>query len=136
MEIPSLGVESELLLPAYTRTTAKPDLSRICDLHHSSRQCQILNPLSEARDRTSNLIVPSWIRFCCAMPGTPQNILINTFFRGGELLRWCTNLQLCASVNSLWLYFFKLKKFFLNSKKKGRKNTWRLCDVIKNKLKL
>ena len=60
-EVPRLGVESELLLPAYTRTTAKPDLSRICDLHHSSRQCQILNPLSEARDRTSNLIVPSWI---------------------------------------------------------------------------
>ena len=30
--------------------TATPDPSRVCDLHHSSGQCQILNPLSEARD--------------------------------------------------------------------------------------
>ena len=32
--------------------TATPDPSHICDLHHSPRQCQILNPLSKARDRT------------------------------------------------------------------------------------
>ena len=31
------------------------------DLHQSSRRRQILNPLSEARDRTRNLMVPSWI---------------------------------------------------------------------------
>ena len=41
-----LGVQSELQLPAYTRATATQNLSRICDLHHSSRQCRILNPLS------------------------------------------------------------------------------------------
>ena len=29
---------------------------------HSSRQRWILSPLSEARDRTCNLMVPSWIR--------------------------------------------------------------------------
>ena len=34
MEVPSLGVESELL--AYTTATAMPDPSRVCDLHHSS----------------------------------------------------------------------------------------------------
>ena len=28
-----------------------PDPSHVCDLHHSSRQRWILNPLSEARDR-------------------------------------------------------------------------------------
>ena len=28
-------------------------------LHHGSQQCQILNPLSEARDRTHNPMVPS-----------------------------------------------------------------------------
>ena len=44
----------------------------ICDLHHSSQQCQILNLLSEARDQTHNLIVPSWICFCCTTTGTPQ----------------------------------------------------------------
>ena len=36
----------------HTTATAMPDPSRICDLHHSSQQCWILNPLSEARDGT------------------------------------------------------------------------------------
>ena len=45
----------------YTTTTATQDLSPICDLHHSSQQRQIINPLIEARDRTQNLIIPSWI---------------------------------------------------------------------------
>ena len=50
MEVPKLGVELELQLPASATATLTPDLSQVCDLHHSSRQCQILNPLSEARD--------------------------------------------------------------------------------------
>ena len=50
MEVPRLGVELELQLQAYTIAVAIPDLSRICDLCHSLQQCQILNPLSEARD--------------------------------------------------------------------------------------
>ena len=66
MEVPRLGVESDLQLPAYATATATPDLSRICDPHHSSRQHQILNPLCEARDRTHNLMVPSQIHFLCA----------------------------------------------------------------------
>jgi len=69
MEVPRLGVESELQLPAYA--TAMPDPSHICDLHHKSWQRQILNPLSEARDWTHNLMVPSQIRFHCATMGTP-----------------------------------------------------------------
>ena len=48
MEVPRLGAESELKLPA--STTAAGDPSCIYNLHHSSRQCRILNPLSEARD--------------------------------------------------------------------------------------
>jgi len=56
MEVPRLGVESELQLPAYTTAMATQGPSRICDLHHSSWQCQILNPLSEARDQTSILM--------------------------------------------------------------------------------
>ena len=39
MEVPRLGVELELQLPAYTIATAMWDLSLICDLHYSSRQC-------------------------------------------------------------------------------------------------
>ena len=34
----------------YTTATEIPDLSRICNLHHNSRQCWTLNPLSKARD--------------------------------------------------------------------------------------
>ena len=71
MEVPRLGVKSELLPPTYTRATATPDPSPICDLHHSSWQHQILNPLSETRDWTHNLMVPSWIRFSCTMIRTP-----------------------------------------------------------------
>ena len=51
MEVPRLRVESELQLPAYTTATATPDPSGVCDLHRSSWQWQILNPLSEARDQ-------------------------------------------------------------------------------------
>ena len=39
----------------------EPQQHRICDLHHSPWQCQILDPLSEARDQTCNLMVPRWI---------------------------------------------------------------------------
>ena len=53
IEVPRLGVKSELQLPA--TATATPDLRCICDLHHSSQQCWILSPLSEARDRTQVL---------------------------------------------------------------------------------
>ena len=51
-EVPRLEVESELQLPAYTIATATRDLSHVCDLHHNSWPCQIINPLSNARDRT------------------------------------------------------------------------------------
>ena len=48
----------------------------ICDLYQSSRQHQILNLMSEARDRTCNLMVPSRIHFSCPTMGTPAYILI------------------------------------------------------------
>ena len=70
MEVPRLGAESELQLPAYTSATAVPDMSHVCDLHHSLRQGQILDPWSEARDRTCNLMVPSRVRFYSATVGT------------------------------------------------------------------
>ena len=45
MEVPRLGVQLELYLLAYTTTAAMQDTSHVCDLHHSSQQCWILNPL-------------------------------------------------------------------------------------------
>ena len=61
MDVPQLRVTLELQLPAHTTATAMPDLSRICDLHPSSRQHWILNPLSKARDQTCNLRGTSWL---------------------------------------------------------------------------
>ena len=80
METPRLGVESELQLPAYTTAVVMPDLSRFCNLHRSSWQRGILNPLSEARGQTRNLVVPSRIHFCCATTGTPLGL----FFKKGR----------------------------------------------------
>ena len=56
MDVPGLGIKSEMQLLAYTTATAMQDLSCVFDLHHSSQQRQILNPLSEARDRTCVLM--------------------------------------------------------------------------------
>ena len=53
MEVPRLGVELELELPAYTTATAMRDPSCICNLHHSSWQCHNSSPPSEARDHGS-----------------------------------------------------------------------------------
>ena len=46
---------------AYARATATRDPSHVCDLHHSSQQRRMVNPLSKGRDRTRNLMVPSRI---------------------------------------------------------------------------
>ena len=62
MEVPRLGVESKLQLLVYTTATATLDRSRVCDLHHSSWQHRILNPLSEARrEATSSWILVGFI---------------------------------------------------------------------------
>ena len=65
MEVPKLGVELELLLLALA-TELNWAASAIYTIAHG----QILNPLSEARDRTRNLMVPRQIRFHCTTMGT------------------------------------------------------------------
>ena len=72
-----MEVESELQLPAYTTATAMWDLSRVCDLHYSSRQHQILNPLSEARDQIFIFMDTSWIHFRCTAWEPPSAFLIS-----------------------------------------------------------
>ena len=76
MDVPRLGVEWELQLLAYTTATAIPDPSLVCGLYYSSWQCRILDPLSEARDRTCIFMVPSRIRFHCATTGSPSVYLL------------------------------------------------------------
>jgi len=52
MKVPRLGIELELQLPAYTTAMETPEPSCVCNLHHSSQEHQIFNPLSKARDWT------------------------------------------------------------------------------------
>ena len=66
MEVPRLGVKLELQVLAYAMATATPDPSRVCNLHRSSWQHQILNPLSQARDQTCVLM--DTVRFISAEP--------------------------------------------------------------------
>ena len=52
MEVPRLGVKSELQLQTCTTAMATQDPSHICDLRPSLGQHQILNLLSKVRDQT------------------------------------------------------------------------------------
>ena len=72
MEVPRLGVESELQLPAYSTATVIPepnclynpcvyDPNRVYDPHQSSWQHRIPNPLSKARDGTCVLMDTSQV---------------------------------------------------------------------------
>ena len=81
IEVLRLGIQSKLQLPAYTTATATWDPSCICNLYHSSEQCQILNPLSEARDQTCILMDASQIRFSCAKMGTRIQCFLIDYFK-------------------------------------------------------
>ena len=72
MEVPRLGVKSELQLPSYTTAIAMQDPSWVSQLHHRSQQCWILNPLSKARDRTGVLKDASQVRYHWGIRGIPK----------------------------------------------------------------
>ena len=61
MEIPRLGAELELQLPAVATVMLDPSCNR--DLRHSVQHL-ILNPLSKARDQTYIFTDTSWVSFC------------------------------------------------------------------------
>ena len=63
-------VELELQLQAYITAPAMWDLSHIHDPHHGSRQCPILIPLNEARNRICNPMVTSLVHYCWATTET------------------------------------------------------------------
>ena len=86
IEIPRLGVESELQLLACTTATAMQYLSPVSDLHHSSWQRQIVNPLSKARGWTRVLMNTSWFCYCWAMTGTPP-LSFNVFLMNKNFLK-------------------------------------------------
>ena len=101
MEVPRGGVELELQLLAYTTAIATQDPRCICNLHHSTRQRQIFNPLSKARDRTRNFMDPSQVCFRWATAGTlndeslthrvrPGIKLTSSWIKVGFLNPWAT----------------------------------------------
>ena len=79
MEFPRLVVYLELYLLAYATptATAMQDPSYVCDLHHSSQKCQLLNPLSEVKDRTHNLML--LVGFGNSLGRLFLKIILNTY---------------------------------------------------------
>ena len=60
------GAIAASLCHSHSNMGSKPPLRPTPQL----TECQILNPLSKARYRTLNLMIPSQIGFCCATMGT------------------------------------------------------------------
>ena len=67
--------------PIGATATATKDMSRICNLHHSSQECWIPNPKSKARDQTGILMDTSGIHFRCTRKGTPSFFLKNINYK-------------------------------------------------------
>ena len=111
MEVPRLGVESELQLLAYATVTATPDLSHIWDLHHSSRQCRIPNPLREARDQTHILTDT----MSASQPTEPQWELLNKILKEQkDFCKWIIrNVFFCVWLVYLSLMFLRVFHWLL-----------------------
>ena len=95
MEVPTLGVESEPQSQQH-RIWA----TSVWDLHHSSRQCWILNPLSEAWDWTLILMDPSWVR---QLMSRKENVSLTFFF--------FKHVSLLALISFTFLLVFLLSLF-------------------------
>ena len=73
MDVPRLGVE--LNWSCRCRPIPQPQQHHFCDLHHRSGQCQILSPLSEAREQTCILMDTSRVHNDSATMGTLVSVL-------------------------------------------------------------
>ena len=70
VEVPKLEVKLQL----YATATATPNPSHVCDLHHSSPQCQIFYPQRGARDWTCIHMDISGVRYHWATVGNPGHV--------------------------------------------------------------
>ena len=82
---------------AYTTAIATQDPNHICDLHHSSQQGQIPNPLSRARNWTHILMNTSQIRFSTA----PQREFPECVFLKMCFCKMCC---CCCCVHIFWIF--------------------------------
>ena len=106
MEVPRLQ------MLAYATAIGMPDLRHVCNLHPSSRQHQILNPLSRARDRIHNLVVSSRIHFRCATTGTPKTSKLlscsysfsNFKINSSEFPSWLSRVSSLALIHGLKIW--------------------------------
>ena len=95
-----IGAIAAALHHSHSHTGSKPCLQ----LTPRSWQRWIFSPLSEARNWTCNLMVPSQICFHCATMGTPpypnfwQKFILAHFPRW---VFWCTDILVSANLN-LW----------------------------------
>ena len=78
-----------------------PDPSHICDLQHSSWQRCILNSMSEARDWTCKLMVPSQSHFRCAMMGTPRCVFLMYLWEKVSVTSYSSAILLCLGIEFL-----------------------------------
>ena len=101
-EVSGLGIKLEHQRLAYATATAMQDLTHNGDLHHTSWQRWILNPLSRARDQTHILIDANWVCYCWATTGPNSSsfavIIWFLFFN------WSLNRNTPRSIFSLWNY--------------------------------
>ena len=113
MEVPRLGVELELQLPAYTTASAMRGVSCVYDLHHSSKQWQmgLTHWERPGFEPTSSWILVGFVNLW-ATKGTPLIVLlIHTYLvtNDAEFLFMClftpSAYPLCWNV-SLYLCSF------------------------------
>ena len=114
MEVPRLGVQSELQLLVYTTATATWDPSHACDLHHSSQLCKILNPLSKARDWTQVLMDSSQVPYCWATMGTPLLTVYDCSHTTMAALSGYNRDFLTTKLNIWYLAFFRKRSLTPN----------------------
>ena len=103
MEVPRLGVESELQLQAYSTTTAMWDPSDIFILCLALQQRQILNPMSKAQDLTSILMGTSRVCYPWATMGTSDTSQILKLLSHDEnSFSSCFILYTHRLINTIW----------------------------------
>ena len=114
MEVPRLRVKSELQLSVYATAIAMRDPNHVCTLHHSLWQCQIPDPLSEARDQTQILMDTGQIHLYCASTGIPQIACILFSIITDKFSLYSTSYRQKACINSyvrLLLFNIMFRRF-------------------------